>query len=176
VLEFLARDTRPLHASRRARRPLPVEVDPGEVGEGPAGADELCPAPVAQRERPANVVAHVLAKLAHGLATGREAEELLGHADGAEGERDEAIEQPVGAHRQLQRSAADVHHHRPAAREVEVGERRAKGEARLVIAVQDAHAQPGLTPHEFDELLAVGGVAHGAGGDRFDLGRAVLRG
>ena len=91
------------------------------------------------------------------------------------GQRDEAVEQSVGAQRELDRAASNVHHDPAADAEIEVRERAAEGEPRFVLATQRADSQPGLGAHAIEKRAAVGGFAHGARGDGLDaLGTELL--
>ena len=95
-------------------------------------------------------------------------EEFLGQADRAEWQRNETLEQPVGAERELERAAADVHHDGSADAELEVRERAAERQPCFLLAAQHLDLEPGLGAHELEERQAVGGVAHRARRDGFD--------
>jgi hypothetical protein len=60
----------------------------------------------------AQLTPHVLSKPSHAALWRLAGEELLGHADCAHRQRDEAIDQPVGAQSNFERSAANVDYDR----------------------------------------------------------------
>src|SRR3989304_4323935 len=97
------------------------------------------PAPIAQGERLADLVAHELAQLPHVLPPRCEAEELFGEPERAEREGDEALHEPFGRKRELEGAAADVHHDGAAVPQLEVRERRAEREPRPFLPHQTAH-------------------------------------
>ena len=92
---------------------------------------------------------------------------FLGQSYRAEWKRDEPIHQSIGAECELERSAPDVHHHRPPDCQLEMRQCAAERQARFVVAVEDADIQPRLFARELEESLAISGIAYRAGGDDF---------
>ena len=92
---------------------------------------------------------------------------FLGQSYRAEWKGDEPIYQSIGAECELERSAADVHHHRAADRQLEMRQRAAERQTRFVVAVEDANIQARLFARELEESLAISGIAYRAGGDDF---------
>ncbi len=86
---------------------------------------------------------------------------------GVEGDRGAVADDHLG------RAAADVDHQRRDCRRLLDGGA-AVGEARLLLAVEDAGGEGETLAQLGDEGAAVGGVAHGAGRDRLDLLDACL--
>src|SRR5262249_38721865 len=150
VLHFGARDARAVHRTRRAHA-LPSEIDPGEVRERAPGADHVRAAPVSHGKRLLDRVADVFSQLAYVLRAWRVAEETFRQPKRAERKRNEAVHESLGRKRELERASADVHHHRAPVPELEVGERAAKGEARLLLADEHADPEPRFLPHARDE-------------------------
>ena len=144
------------------------EVDRRKAGEGAARANDPRRVPVARRNRSPQLTPNVLSKLAHPLLFRRGADVLLRHPDGAERQRDQALDQSVSAQRQLERSATDVHHHSSANAKIEVRQRAAKAETRFVVAAKNSYRETGFRPHQLEKLVSVAGIAHGTRGH--DLG------
>src|SRR3989337_2913985 len=94
-------------ARRAGRHFWRAELEAGEFRERPPRADHLRPAPIAQGERLADLVAHELAQLPHVLPPRCEAEELFGEPERAEREGDEALHEPFGRKRELEGAAAE---------------------------------------------------------------------
>src|SRR4051812_12536800 len=132
VLELLARKASPV-CRARGLHTLAIQVDAGEVRERPTRTNDLRATPVAHGHRLANVLADGVTELPHALAPYPRAEEFLGQPDGTEWQRDESLEQPVRAERELERSAADVHDERSPDAKLEVRERAAERQTRLLL-------------------------------------------
>ncbi len=80
------------------------------------------------------------------------------------------------AHHVLGAPAADVDHQRGPARRITPRRGAAEGQARLLVAADRAHVEAVALAHLRQELVAVGRVAHGAGGHRdAALGAVLLR-
>ena len=141
VLDVLARHHGAVHVARREQS-APREVNRREVGERAARADHAA----RRASRCAGSTSRRPSRTSRrscwsALGVAPVAQEPLGEPERAEGKRDELVEHAVGRERELERAAADVHHDRAAGAEVEVRERAAEREPRLVLAVDDADAR-----------------------------------
>src|SRR5205814_8859865 len=75
--------------------------------------------------------------------------------DCAEPERQQTLEESVGAERELERSTADVDDRSTPHSEIEVRERAAKAQRRLVFSIDDFYSQSGFLSREIEKTLAV---------------------
>ena len=148
----------------RAFHSLSGEIDPGEVGGRSAGADESSSRSSVSMKDAGELSANVLSQSRETFAA-PVGQKLLGHSNCAERQRDQALDESVGAERQLERSTADVENCRPANAKIEMGEGAPEAERSLVFAVDDSDAKPCLFANQVEEKLAVARCANGACGN-----------
>ncbi len=122
----------------------------------------------------AQLESNVLSELPHPFLFSTGAEVLLGHANGAHGQRDQALDKAVRTERELERAASDVHDHGATNAQVEMRERAAKAETRFVLAPENSHLEASLRAHLLEKLLAVAGFPHRARGHDFSAPHAEL--
>ena len=121
------------------------EIDRREVRERAARADDLRRVPVARREHArAARRGRACGACALPFVLRRRARNSLGQSDRAEGQRDQSLDETVGAQRQLERAAADVHDHRAPDVRVEVRERAAEARDALRPRREDSDLESGL--------------------------------
>src|SRR2546423_4915574 len=94
-------------------------------------------------------------------------EVLLGHANRAEWQRQQTVDESVGAERKLERPAADIHDDGATDAELEMRERAAEGETSFVVAVQNVDFESGFLANQLHELRAVRGFPDVARRDDF---------
>src|SRR2546423_1669294 len=114
----------------------------------------------------AQLGAYVLTQLTQSVFLAR-CEVLLGHANRAKWQRQQTVDESVGAERQLERPATDIHDDGATDAELEMRERAAEGETSFVVAVQNVDFESGFLANQLHELRAVRGFADGARGDDF---------
>ncbi len=101
MLHLSTRDDGAVYA-RRPSHPLTREDHGGEVGKGAAGPDQLCAVPVAARYALAETASHEPSQARERIAIRRSGEELLGQPYRSKGKREQPVEKPVGAERELE--------------------------------------------------------------------------
>jgi len=101
VLEIGSWNVRCVHGTR-GEDPLAREIDAGEVRERSAGSDQLRTTPVAARKLGFQAVANGAAQALHALGLDPGAEEFLGEANRAEGQRGEMLDHSLRGQRELE--------------------------------------------------------------------------
>src|SRR5258705_12986081 len=92
----------------------------------------------------AKLLSKVFSELAHSFLFPAVTEIALGSADGSQRQGDEPVDETIGAQRELERAASDVHHHRAANGQIEMRERPTEGEACLALPPQVFGLEPGF--------------------------------
>ena len=100
-------------------------------------------------------------------------DEALGHSQHAELLGDGPLHLWSRPHGQLHAASADVHHHGSPALEIDAVERGQVDQPGLLLCRDDLRIEADLAPHALEEILAVGGLAHGGGGHDQELVDAV---
>ena len=139
------------------------QVDRCEACERASRAKDPRRVPVTCGKVTTQLEPDVLPQLAHAFLPG--AEIALSHADGSQRQRDESIDKAIRAQRQLERATSDIHDDGTTYPKIKMRERAAKAEAGFVLAAQDSDLETGFRPHELEEILAIGSVAHRARSD-----------
>jgi hypothetical protein len=92
---------------------------------------------------------------------------------GAERQRDRGLDQAIDRADELEAAAADVGDDGAGSVHPEMVGHRAPREGGLGLGVDDAQRDAELVAHPLDEILAVGGLAHGGSGDGGDAADAA---